>query len=258
MEAHKVIVVATPCYDGTVTIEYFGSVLKLLKESCERGVSIKIITIDKDSLVTRARNNLVRLFMDGPEEATHLLFIDSDIGFDPSSIWRMLAYDKDIVCGVYSKKLIEWERAKEGLEKNPNMTPGELHSYCLNYNLNLKQDGEINLENGFGEVLDGTTGFMLIKRRVLFKMKKHYPELKYIPEAEIAGLQEKSDNNYTFFDTMIDPESKRYLSEDYTFCRRWQKIGGKIYADTQSCLRHTGMYTFQGNMNTHLVGNESK
>ena len=95
---------------------------------------------------------------------------------------------------------------------------------------------------------------MLIKRDVFFKMKENYPELYYVPEVETA----RSENNYAFFDTMIEPETKRYLSEDFTFCRRWQNIGGQIYADILAEFTHTGVYTFKGNVKVQLVKREAK
>jgi len=250
MTSKITLTVGTPCYDGTVTTSYMKSILTLIGESEKHNVSIRLVTIDKDSLVTRARNNIVRIFMDDPNQSSYLLFVDSDIGFDPAIVWRMMKYNKDITCGIYPKKAIDWERVKY----RPDLNGDLLHAYCLDYNLNLKTGDGIRIDDGFGEVLDAATGFMLIKRDVFFRMKEHYPELYYIPEAEVA----RSENNYAFFDTMIEPETKRYLSEDFTFCRRWQNIGGKIYADILSEFTHTGVYTFKGNIKIQLVKRELK
>ena len=67
-----------------------------------------------------------------------------------------------------------------------------------------------------------------------------------------------SEWNYAFFDTMIEPETKRYLSEDYAFCRLWQKIGGKVYADIVSGLNHYGTYAFKGNVGTQFLPQKKK
>ena len=72
-----------------------------------------------------------------------------------------------------------------------------------------------------------------------------------------VGKLYASDNCYAFFDTMIDPVSNRYLSEDYAFCRLWQKIGGKIYADVASSLTHYGTYSFKGNV-SHKFAEQDK
>ena len=95
-------------------------------------------------------------------------------------------------------------------------------------------------------VLDAGTGFMMIKRQVIDKMVKQYPETRYTNDLNT----DPSLNPYFYalFDTMIDPNTKRYLSEDYTFCRRWQQMGGEIWMDPSINLDHYGSYQFQGNI----------
>ena len=114
-------------------------------------------------------------------------------------------------------------------------------------------------KKGFIEVLDGATGFMLIKRNVFKKMALAYPHLRFKsdqhlgdPHDKTFGYHDTSDWNYAFFDTMIEPDTKRYLSEDYAFCRLWQKIGGRIYADIVSGITHMGNYSFKGNVATQF------
>jgi len=121
------------------------------------------------------------------------------------------------------------------------------------------------MKQGFIEVMDAATGFMLIKREVFIKMAKKYSHLKFKVDQHLGqphetkySHHEKSDWNYAFFDTMIDPETKRYLSEDYAFCRLWQKIGGKVYADIMSGLTHYGTYAFHGNVGTQFLPQKPK
>jgi hypothetical protein len=102
------------------------------------------------------------------------------------------------------------------------------------------------MKAGFVEVLDAATGFMCIKKEVFYKMMKAYPNLKYTSDQIINTERFTSKNTYAFFDCIIDEKSNRYLSEDYAFCRMWQKIGGKIYADLLSPLTHWGNYAFKG------------
>jgi hypothetical protein len=102
--------------------------------------------------------------------------------------------------------------------------------------------------NGFAEVLDGPTGFMLIKRDVFTKMHERYPELECVNDHQNRDLEKY----VAVFDCMIDPESRRYLSEDYAFCRRWQQMGGKIYADVMTVLGHVGNIRFIGNLEERL------
>ena len=87
---------------------------------------------------------------------------------------------------------------------------------------------------------------MLIKRSVIETMMSKYPDLKY--KSDINYSPEAEPFMYALFDTIIDPTTRRYLSEDYTFCRRWQKIGGEIWLDPNTKLNHVGSYTFEGDV----------
>ena len=258
------IFIGTPCYGGMITADYFKSVLQLTALAATKKIELQFGTIGNESLITRARNTLVQLFMD-ESQYTHLLFIDADIAFNPESVFRMLDLDEDVVTGVYPRKTIDWGKVKSRARENPNISEDELHAASLQYNLNVKDPNKVLSKKGFIEVLDGATGFMLIKRNVFKKMALAYPELKFIPDQHIGAPHDKTFSyhdtskwNYTFFDTMIEPDTKRYLSEDYAFCRLWQKIGGKIYADIISGMTHMGNYSFKGNVATQFTPQEKK
>ena len=259
------IFIGTPCYGGMITADYFKSCLRLVNEAPKHNIQLQFGTIGNESLITRARNTLVQLFMDDPGKYTHLLFIDADIGFSEKSVFRMLDLDEDVVAGVYPRKAIDWRKVKRRVIDNPNIDLDELHAASLEYNLSVKNPERIEVKKGFIEVIDGATGFMLIKRQVFEKMAKAYPELKFKSDQHLNQPHDKrfdyhdtSDWNYAFFDTMIEPETKRYLSEDYSFCRLWQKIGGKIYADILSGMTHFGNYPFKGNVATQFLPQNNK
>jgi len=253
------VFVGTPCYGGMITADYFKSCMQLVALATTKEIELQFATIGNESLITRARNTLVQLFMDG--DYTHLLFIDADIAFNPKSVLRMLDFDEDVVAGVYPRKTIDWAKVKKKLKERPDMPEDELLATALQYNLNVKNPNKIEMKKGFIEVMDAATGFMLIKRNVFEKMSKQYPELKFVPDQHLNQPHEKhfdyhktSDWNYTFFDTMVEPKTKRYLSEDYAFCRLWQNIGGSIYADILSGMTHFGSYAFRGNVGTQFKG----
>ena len=258
------IFIGTPCYGNMLTADYFKSCLQLTALAASKKIELQFGTIGNESLVTRARNTLVQLFMDD-EQYTHLLFIDADLAFNPESVFRMLDLDEDVVTGVYPRKVIDWTKAIRRVKENPNIKEDELHAASLQYNLNVKNPKKVMAKKGFIEVLDGATGFMLIKRSVFEKMAKAYPKLKFKsdqhlnePHDKTFNYHDNSDWNYTFFDTMIEPKTKRYLSEDYAFCRLWQKIGGTVYADIVSGLTHYGTYAFKGNVGTQFLPPEKK
>ena len=203
--------------------------------------------------------------MDDEKEYTHLMFIDADIGFHYKTIFRMLDLDREVVASIYPRKSIDWRKVKKKVNSKPDISPEELHSFSLEYNLNVKNPNHIAMQRGFIEVMDAATGFMLIKREVFKKMRLAYPHLKFKNDQHIGQPHETkfkhhdtSDWNYAFFDTMIDPETKRYLSEDYAFCRLWQKIGGTVYADIMSGLTHYGTYAFHGNIGTQFLPPKKK
>ena len=258
------IFIGTPCYGGMITVNYFESCLRLIEEASKKNIGLQFGTIGNESLVTRARNTLVQLFMDH-SEYTHLLFIDADIGFNERTVVRMLELDEEVVTGGYPRKTIDWTKVIRKVKEKPNIKENELLASSLQYNLNVENPEHVEVKKGFIKVLDGATGFMLIKRQVFEKMAKAYPELKFKSDQPLNDPHDKTfdyhDNsnwNYAFFDTTIEPETKRYLSEDYAFCRLWQKIGGTVYADITSGLTHYGTYAFKGNVGTQFLPPKKK
>ena len=244
--SHKVkLFVGTPAYGGWLCEDYFHSMLELQTFCNQEQIPFRIQTLGMESLVTRARNTLVANFLDD-KEATHLLFVDADIGFKPQIVKRMLDFDHEVVCAPYPMKLINWSAI-------PQLVKDDLDykTLSLPYVLNFKDKDNIEVKEGFANVLDAATGFLLIKKESLLKMIKEYPELHYNTDQILNGKEFDSKNTYLFFDTMKD-EDGRYLSEDYAFSRRWQKIGGEIWADLSSELIHYGQYKFQGQLWKHF------
>ena len=258
------VFIGTPCYGGMITADYFKSCLRLVNEAPKHNIQLQFGTIGNESLITRARNTLVQLFMDHLDY-THLLFIDADIGFSERTVMRMLELDEEVVTGVYPRKTIDWTKVIRKVKEKPDIKENELLASSLQYNLNVENPEHVEVKKGFIKVLDGATGFMLIKRQVFEKMAKAYPELKFKSDQHLNDPHDKtfnyhdtSDWNYAFFDTAVEPETKRYLSEDYAFCRLWQKIGGTVYADITSGLTHYGTYAFKGNVGTQFLPPKKK
>jgi hypothetical protein len=216
---------ATPCYGGMLTDQYFLSMFKMSQVFMQHGINFRITTLRNESLITRARNILTAMFLDS--DCTHLMFIDSDIEFQPEDMLRALAYDKPIMAGAYPKKALPIQ-------------------YAINFKFVDPETRQIRVENGAVEVLDASTGFFLIKRETIEKMVKAHPELHYRNDSNIDPKLNK--HCYALFDTILDPDDNRYLSEDYTFCRRWQKLGGEIWLDPNTKLNHVGSYTFEGDV----------
>jgi hypothetical protein len=245
MPAGPNILVATPCYGGLLTHVYLHSILQLSPWASSRGVRIRVWTA-VDSLVTRARNAIVASFLDLPD-ATHLMFIDADTGFDGQQLGRLLDFDEDIVAGMYPLKDIDWAQAARRCAPSfraPNQE--QLREAGLHFVGVPLRAGEREERDGFVTAEYAGTGFMLVKRAAILRMSAAYPETHYQNTHTYPAPPTVSENHYALFDSTIDPDTRTYLSEDYAFCKRWRAIGGKVWLDTRSRLRHVGAYEFQG------------
>ena len=105
--------VATPCFGCRLNLAYVTSLLQLQGQCAMRGVDYFFDFLGNESLVERARNILVARFL--ASDASHLLFIDADIGFNPDTVFRLLDSRKDVVTAVYAKKGMDWGRVKQKL-----------------------------------------------------------------------------------------------------------------------------------------------
>jgi len=233
------LVVATPCYGGLVTQRYMYSIVSFVQRGEQAGLAIVVDLLGYESMITRGRNTLVSRFLD-IEAATHLAFVDADIGFNPDQLFRMLAFDEDVVAGMYPLKKIDWA---SGLSRAQAGEPVE--TAALRYVGVPCRGEEHQSRDGFVTAEYAGTGFMLIRREVFSRMAEAYPHLHY-KACHNAHSASFSPNQYAFFDGMIEPDSGHYLSEDYTFCRRWRDIGGRIWLDTQNSLIHVGSFEFIG------------
>jgi cellulose synthase/poly-beta-1,6-N-acetylglucosamine synthase-like glycosyltransferase len=239
----KKLFLSTPCYGGLCLEKYMIGIIKLQLHLIKHGVQLYIDTTENESLVHRARNVAVGRFMQ-KTDADYFMFIDADVDFDPDSVLRLVNSGHDIAVACYPKKCVMWDQAasavKGGDDRNMAMLSSSL---VLNFGASRRP-----VENGFIEILDGPTGFMLIKRDVFTKLEEKFPQLWCKNDHQNRDF----DDYHACFDCMIDPETKRYLSEDYAFCRRWQQCGGKIYADINTTLGHVGNLPFSGCLNERL------
>lgn len=234
------MVIGTPCYGGQITVSNFTSALRLRDYCGRNGIRMSFAMPWGDALVTRARQTIAAFFLEDPS-ATHLLYIDADISYQVDQVIRLLKFNKDVCAGLYPLKRYDWERVK----KNALAGAENLESAGLSYVIHLKENYQTI--DGFSRVDAAGTGFLLVKRTVFEAMAKRYPELKY----KVPGPQGEKDH-YAFFNCLID-EKGDYLSEDYSFCKRWTDMGGEIWADFQSRLNHTGPEMFKGDVAQNFI-----
>lgn len=248
----KSLMIATPMYGGQCAGMFCKATNDLSMVAAKYGISIQFYYLFNESLITRARNYCVDEFL--RSECTHLMFIDSDIGFNYKDVLTLLHLcdedsDFDIVTGPYPKKTIAWEKVKMAVDKGfADENPHMLDQFVGDYVFNPAQDVKSFRVDEPVEIREGGTGFMMIKRSVFEKYAEAFPELKYKPDHARTEHFDGTREITAFFDTIIDPDSRRYLSEDYMFSYNARKIGLKVWLCPWMKLQHVGSYIFGGSL----------
>lgn len=216
--------IAMPCYGGMLTESTFMSFIKWANTARQLGIDWTLETMVNESLISRARNTLTAKFLDMPD-ATHLFFVDADIGWEPWHLLVLLNRDVDVIGGLYPMKTMPIKWVVNGFEGAEEGT------------------------DGLQEVSKAGTGFLLMKKHVFEKMKSHPAVKQYKND---IGLDPKFDQHLkTYFDTAV--RQNRYYSEDWTFCENWRDMGGRIWVDKRVLLRHSGSYVFCMENQEHLM-----
>ena len=168
--------VATPMYGGQCHGLYTKSSLDLQNMFNQYGVATKFSFLFNESLITRARNYLVDEFL--RSDCTHLLFLDSDIHFNPQDVVALMALDKDVIGAPYPKKSINWANIAHAARTHPNLEAKELENLVGEYVFNVVHGTQQFQVSEPLEVMEIGTGFMMVKREVFSKFKDAYPELQ--------------------------------------------------------------------------------
>jgi hypothetical protein len=253
---HPSLVILTPCYGGQCFVNYVTCLMNTFNLFNRLNIPIHVEFCKNDSLVSRARNNLIAKAM-AHENATHFLFIDSDITWNPYDVLKLLISNKELVGGVYPIKSYDWNKlANEEKNiigewlKHKRETPLDnimgdaeyIQARLLRYNINYMSN-TLTVHNNLTQVRHLATGFMMIKRDVIHKMSLAFPSTKYVDD---VGFLTAEENKYAFalFDCGV--EEGHYLSEDWMFCSRWEKMGGETFIDISIKLTHSGMQDYKG------------
>ena len=218
--------IAMPCYGGMLTESTFMSFIKWANTARQLNIDWTLETMVNESLISRARNTLSAKFLH-MDDATHLMFIDADIGWEPWHLLVLLNRDVDVIGGLYPMKTmpIKWVvNGFDGAEEGPD---------------------------GFQEVSKAGTGFLLIKKGVFEKLNSHPAVKQYKNDIGLDPIYDQYLK--TYFDTAV--RQNRYYSEDWTFCENWRDLGGKIYMDKRILLRHSGSYVFCMENQQYLLDN---
>jgi hypothetical protein len=248
--------ILTPCYGSMCYVNFVHCLMNTISLFKQLNIHVTIEFCKNDSLVSRARNNLVAKSMSN-QTVTHIMFIDNDITWDPTDIIKLMLSDKSLIGGVYPLKKYNWEKivdnngelVKKIMERKSASSVGGSFSNTdyiqhnlLKYNTNFL-DNVITIENNLAKVRHIATGFMMFKRTTIEQMMRAYPATKYTDD---VGFLQGDENKYAYalFDCGV--EDDHYYSEDWMFCHRWAKMGGNIYMDVSINLTHTGLEDYKG------------
>lgn len=222
------VAVLTPAYRGEVSIHYTLSIMEMAKRQ-PMSFQMRLILSHCGALIAKERNELVHQALEDPN-VTHVLFADSDQGWSPETIERLLAAGKDIIGAVVPRKEFRFT------EELFAMPASEAITRAMSYNVRPLEGGFDIDEAGVCEVQHIGTGLTLVKRGVFEKMRAAQGGTLYWSDRAGTRLP-------AFFAHEVDGI---LLGEDIAFNRQWQAMGGKIHALIDAKVRHIGPSTWHG------------
>lgn len=230
---HHKVFIATPAFGYQTFVNYTNSLIKLLSTPPPSDLmfSTTIHLHSGSAMISHARNDCVKNFLDG--DYTKLLFVDADIGFEPNDFWRLLRRDEDIAFAPYITK---------------NISGPAKSKFVLKFK---DPDNKRVQPDGFIEALSGPTGFMMIDRKTFTKLDEAYPD-SATRMTQIKNGEVVEDLNYPSYFDCITHETQGALGEDISFCKKWEEMGGTMWADTEAALTHYGIYSFQSQLGLSL------
>lgn len=233
------IVICIPTYGGVVP-EHVGALLHLQAWFGQKGIRARVIhhTLTE---IAKSRNKLACQFLE-MEEATHLLFIDSDIDFEPAAVAGLIAADKPLVGAVYPKRTLDVRRLIAAARA---LTDERLIlSHAMDYVVSPDEGDQLEVVNGACRVRGVGMGLCLIRREVFTALLSTGQIREDRSEWGTGGLRGSA---YGFFDPIVDGAT--LMSEDLSFCRRWRDLcGGEVWALIDQPVGHTGPMTFRGRL----------
>jgi hypothetical protein len=214
------VLICVPSYGGIVSDKTAVSLFNLGKTLVRNSIDHALLSLSNESLITRGRSKMANFFLNNTEYK-YLFFLDSDIGFDPTDVLKLLSHKKDIVSGAYPMKSIP-----------------------LEWNFSLSENGK--RDNDLVAIDRIGIGFTLIHRKVFESIiEKYGDELKFIPrrsKKEDITIEELN-NSYHFFSELKYEDT--YLPEDLSFFERTKNCGFQPWMDVSINLSHVGSHVFQ-------------
>ena len=220
MSAQSVLI-ATPTLDGGLDARYVSALLQSTDALRAQKIRYEINFELGNSLIADARNQLASRFL--RSQCTDLVFIDSDVVWQPADLLRLLAWPVPLVAGVYQRKSSKLD-------------------FAVKFGTKIGARGELVTAERAG------TGFMRIRRDCLEKMSGAHPEWRLVDAKDPANRR-----LFALFDTSI--VEGQFIGEDFTFCDRWRALGGEVLVDPKIRLAHYGLHAYDEPLSNHLKPN---
>lgn len=218
----KHVWVAIPAYTGQIHLGTMRSIITDLLLLAERGDRVTVMDEAGNAMIADCRGLIVAKFLES--DATDLVFIDSDVAWEAGALVKLVDYPVDFVAGIYPQR------------RDPI-------NYCVSW---IQERAELRAdpETGLLEVAGVPAGFMKLSRAMLEKMVEHYSDTAFYCDAA------PNQTAHALFDPYRIGKLK--FGEDYSFCRRWREIGGKVWIDPEIRLAHVGYKSFIGSLGDWL------
>ena len=239
------VFLCTPCYGGQLTTRYAAGLIDAIHTLDAYGCGWATRFVANESLITRARCRLAHDFL--KSGGTHLFFIDADVGFDggavASMVEKQIKHRFDVLAALYPKKSLFWPGIIDAAQKNFDQATVESAGAKFPFNRKNRKTDTDEMFDGCVEVFDAPTGFMCIARQTIERVIEAAPHDWYLSDSE----SDYGQPTYLLFDTIVG-DNRRFLSEDYAFCRKVQNAKMRVWVDTSVSLQHLGQYAFSGRM----------
>lgn len=205
------IFLATPAFDGKVHVQYAVSFAETFRLLAGYGIPILSRIVASGSLLVAERNRLLQAFWES--DCTHILFIDSDLGWPAECVKSLLDKNEDFVAGCYPARV----------------------ENCFLFRPVFNEDMSIvKSDKQLLEMEYVPAGFMLIRRNVIAKMREQFPELYFEPKHPDSA----ASRGFCFFNTEV--WKGEFWGEDYYFCRKVREAGFRIWVDPVIEFDHAG------------------
>jgi len=229
------VFIATPT-TGSVMVEYTHSLVSAVQHLHRHGVDTSYASFDGSTAIADKRDWLAHRFL--KSDATHLLFVDSDMAFDEALAFTLLGFGKDVIGAVYATRRIDLDAFEAAAAKGSPHARALAHEffYLADENRQIHVSGDLARVAGLG------AGFLLISRRCIETLSAsaaHYPAHD---GESVAGIFAR-----------IPRDNARPWGEDFSFCRRWREAGGEVFAYIKAQIWHCGTMRYGVPFEQHLA-----